>query len=232
MQSRAIPPDYDSDPERFRAGVSSLEKYGLVGDVHEAVAECLAAEKLEPVLDLGCGEGRLVRPARARGLNIIALDNSAVMLASILGNRVQGDARKLPFNDYSFGAVAALYMLYHLTDPKQAIAECQRVLRPGGMFLTCAPSRNNDPELAEVLPQLPTTFDAENGPDLVGEFFQSVEAKRWDAPVVHLPDRDALALYLRGRGLTVEKIESAINRSAVPLTLTKRGALIIGRKIR
>jgi hypothetical protein len=105
-------------------------------------------------------------------------------------------------------------------------------LRPGGIFLACAPSRYNDPELAQVLPPSPpATFDAENGPDMVGDFFQAIEIERWDAPLVHLPDCDALALYLRGRGLVPAQVKRVMECVSVPLTITKRGALVIGRKL-
>jgi SAM-dependent methyltransferase len=196
------------------------------------VAARLAAEGLEPVLDLGCGEGRLVHPVHARGLAIIAFDSSATMLKAVPGHRVRGDARRLPFRSGFFGAVAALYMLYHLSDPRQAIAEGYRLLRPGGLFIACAPSRYNDPELASALsPEPPATFDAENGPEMIGSFFPQLEIERWDAPLVHLPDREALALYLRGRGIPRPEIERALEWVSTPLTLTKRGALMFGRKL-
>ena len=73
--------------------------------------------------------GQLVHPARALGLSVVAMDHSATVLRSVPEPRVRGDARRLPFRGASFGAVAALYMLYHLRDPREAIAESCRVLR-------------------------------------------------------------------------------------------------------
>jgi hypothetical protein len=97
--------------------------------------------------------------------------------------------------------------------------------------VTSAPSRHNDPELAAALgPASPATFDAENGPAMVSTYFTDVEVERWDAPLVHLPDRKALWLYLRGRQLSRREVKRVLARVAVPLTLTKRGALIWGRK--
>ena len=231
MGASAVPLDYEHDPARFRATVRAVERYGLSGDVHAFVAERFAAEGLERVLDLGCGEGRLTHPLRTRGVTVVALDYAATMLAAVLAPRVRGDARRIPMRHDSFDGVAALYMLYHLTDPREALAESCRVLRLGGLFAACAPSRFNDPELADVLPQSAATFDAENGVEMMGEFFQFIEVARWDAPLVHLPDREALALYLKGRGLSPAEIASAVERVATPLTLTKRGALCYGRKL-
>lgn len=232
MAVKSIPLDYDTDPERFRANQRATDKYGLADDVHEAVAERIYIEDLEPILDLGCGEGKLTHPLRGRGMFVVALDNSITMLNTVTDPRVNADARWLPFHRGSFKSVAALYMLYHLPDPRQAIAESYRLLCPGGLFVASAPSRYNDPELAHVRPpSSPGTFDAENGPEMVKAFFGETDVARWDGPFVHLPDYDALKLYLRGRGWSRAAIRNAVACVAVPLTLTKRGALIFGRKL-
>ena len=226
-----IPPDYDTDPERVRAGQEAVRRYSAVGDVHHPVAERICAEKLSPVLDVGCGEGRLVGPLRTRGVQVVGLDSSPTMLASIAEPKVLADATAIPFADGYFGAVAALYMLYHLPEPRDVLAESRRVLRTDGMFVACAPSRHDNPELAGMLPESPPdTFDAENGPDLVGEFFQEVEIQRWDAPLIHLPHEQALLLWLRGWGLSDKEAQRVAGQVSLPLTLTKRGALIFAYK--
>ena len=48
--------------------------------------------------------------------------------------------------------------------------------------------------------------------------------------LVRLPDREALARYLRGRGLSRTEIQKAVPGIPVPLSLTKRGALIYAQK--
>jgi SAM-dependent methyltransferase len=223
--------DYDRDPERFRAGVRTVERYAAEGDVHGPVAERLHAERLEPVLDLGCGEGRLINPLRTLGVRVVGFDTSPTMLAGVPDPRVRGEAGSLPFDAGSFGSVAALYMLYHFGNPKPVIAERRRVLRRGGLFAACAPSRYDHPELKSVLPEDdPTTFDAENGPDMLRECFQDVEIERWDGPHVHLPDREAVALYLYGRGLAKAEADEAASKVPTPLDVTKRGALMFGHK--
>ena len=227
----AYPTDYDREPERFRAGVTTAERYSLAGDVHEGVAARLSSERLGPVLDLGSGGGRLIAPLRSRRVPVVGFDNSPTMLASLRGPRVRGDAKSLPFGADSFGGVAALYVLYHFVEPRRIIAECRRVLQPGGLFAACAPSRHDHPELVSLLPEDgPMTFDAENGPEMLRESFRDVEVERWDGPFIRLPDQEALALYLYGHGLPKAEAERAAPGVATPLDVTKRGALMFGYK--
>ena len=63
-----LPPDYDSDPERWRSWESPT-------DVHEQIAPELSG----PVLDVGCGEGRLARLLAGR-IVWIGVDSSASQL--------------------------------------------------------------------------------------------------------------------------------------------------------
>ena len=226
------PLDYNTDPERFRVNALAAKSFGLAEDVHEDVAERFADEEIELVLDVGCGQGRLLALLLDRGIPTVGLDASLTMLKDAPGPRIIGDARMLPFPDHTFGGAAALYMLYHLEDPVQAAAECHRVLRPGGLFAACAPSRNDSPELRSVLPGygVPSTFDSENAPEIVGSVFGEVEIDAWDGPYVYLPDREALALYLQGRRVSTSAAEHASDAIDTPLTLTKRGAIIYARK--
>ncbi|MCY4528018.1 MAG: class I SAM-dependent methyltransferase [Chloroflexi bacterium] len=229
---RPEPFDYDTDPERFRATSLAGRKYGLVGDVHGDIADRLARERVDRVLDVGCGNGRLLALLRDAGIAAVGLDASPTMLKAASGPRIFGDARKLPFPPETFGGSAALYMLYHLEDPAQAVAECHRVLRPGGLFAACAPSRYDSPELQSILPGfgVPSTFDSENAPEIVGSAFAETEIDAWDGPYIHLPDPEALALYLRGRRLSPSAAERALEAIDTPITLTKRGAIIYARK--
>lgn len=223
--------DYDSDPDRFRSGVSAVAKYGLMGDVHPEVAERMSRENLNLVLDVGCGEGRFINAALAWGLSIIGIDQSHTMLAALSTRRVKGDARLLPFRDGCFDGVVALWMLYNVATPTDTISEAFRILRPGGLFVACAPSRYNDPELSEVLPSSPSGFDAENGVAQIEEIFGDVEVSSWDAPLIHLPDHQALDLYLRGRGLSAQEMKRARGILPVPITITKRGSLMAARRM-
>ena len=81
----------------------------------------LAAAQGGPVLELGCGTGRIAMPVARAGAHIVGIDRSDEMLARArkriararLGGRVmlvRGDIRDLPFRPRArFSAVIAAY---------------------------------------------------------------------------------------------------------------------------
>jgi SAM-dependent methyltransferase len=225
---RPVPSDYDRDRERFRLARSVLRRHASVGDVHEPVAQRIVVERLTPVLDVGCGEGELARYL-SHG-DWVGVDSSPTMLERAPEPAVRADATALPFADATFGSVALLYVLYHLDKPAVALAEARRVLRTGGLLAVAVPSRHDSPELAHVLPSAALTFDAELAPAAVGELFVDVEVQRWDAALLRLPTRRAVRDYLVGKGADAGRAELAAASTEVPLSVTKRGALVFAHK--
>jgi SAM-dependent methyltransferase len=180
----------------------------------------------EPVLDVGCGEGALAHALPG----VIGLDRSPTMLAAAPPPSVRGDALALPCHSNRFGAVVSVNVLYHVDEPVQAIEEARRVLRTGGLFAAATVARDDSPELAHVWHAEPSTFDAEEAPQIVASVFGEVDVDAWDAPLVHLPDRDAVRDYLIAR--LVPRAQAAERAAAVPVPLdvTKRGCVVYARK--
>ncbi|MFI0806778.1 class I SAM-dependent methyltransferase [Streptomyces echinatus] len=95
------------------------------------------------LLDVACGTGLVTRRlADARpGLRVTGADLTPAMVrmasARLPGAVVRADSRRLPFPDGSFDAVTTIWLLHLLADDVRAvIAECARVLRPGGVYVT------------------------------------------------------------------------------------------------
>lgn len=102
-----------------------------------------------PVLELGCGTGRILAPIAREGRRVVGVDRSAPMLARAIGRArrlppgrrpemARADIRSLPFRSASFGGVIAAYGLLQslLTDAdlEAAVTEAARVLVRGGRF--------------------------------------------------------------------------------------------------
>jgi SAM-dependent methyltransferase len=101
----------------------------LSGPVREFVA-ALPSEAL--VLEVGSGMGAFDRIAPG----YVALDLSLHALRTFSsGPRIQANAERLPFADRAVDAVFTIASLEHVPNPDRALAEIDRVLRPGGRAL-------------------------------------------------------------------------------------------------
>jgi ubiquinone/menaquinone biosynthesis C-methylase UbiE len=93
------------------------------------------------VLDVGAGGGSVAALlAQQRELDVVALDPSRSQRRRALRRAAKeprltvcnGRADALPFADNSFDTVVSSCAWKHWPDPSEGIAECLRVLRPGG----------------------------------------------------------------------------------------------------
>jgi SAM-dependent methyltransferase len=98
------------------------------------------------VLEAGCGEGYGAALLAERARAVLALDYDAATSAHVAarypGVRVaRANLADLPLADAAVDVVANLQVIEHLWDQAGFLAECRRVLRPGGTLLLTTPNR-------------------------------------------------------------------------------------------
>ena len=86
------------------------------------------------VLDLACGTGDLCRVLTGAGYRAVGVDRSAGMLAAARTGSplVRGDALGLPVPDGGVDGLVCGFALRNFLSLEPFLAECARVLRPGG----------------------------------------------------------------------------------------------------
>jgi SAM-dependent methyltransferase len=114
---------------------------------HEAAyAWLLPAVAGRVVLEVGCGEGygTAMMAAQARKVIGVDYDHSAVAHAQARYRRprfVRANLAALPVRDARVDVLAGLQVIEHVWDHPQFVAECARVVRPGGALLISTPNR-------------------------------------------------------------------------------------------
>lgn len=113
------------------------------------------------VADLGCGEGYLAIEASRFAKHVIAVDRSKAVLtrARALARRRRvanidwkvGALERLPLDDESVDVSLLSQAVHHADDPKAAVAEAVRILRPGGRVLVLDLRRHDQQWVRERL---------------------------------------------------------------------------------
>ena len=165
----------------------------------------LTAVRPARLLEVGPGTGAFAaRCAKELGCHVIALDASADMVAATRAQGIEavlGDVQDLPFEDASFDAAVAAWMLYHVPDRTRALGELARVLRSGGRLVAITNGRCQLAELYDMLgaEKPDSTFSSENGEAQLRKHFASVERVDLE-PTAVFADRAAAAAYLATLG--------------------------------
>lgn len=103
------------------------------------IARLASSRPFERAADLGAEDGSLSELWRGAGRFTLLLDVDPAPLARSGRAGVVADAGRLPFAAGSFDLVVLSALLEHLLDPAAAVAECARILRPGGRLVAYVP---------------------------------------------------------------------------------------------
>lgn len=194
-----VSPKYDLLNDLLSVGNSRLWRI--------ATTKAVAPRKGMRVLDLAAGTGTSSAALASHGAHVTAADFSEGMLAEgrrrHAGNElidfVWADATELPFDDDSFDAATISYGLRNVNNPKQAIAEMVRVVKPGGRIVIAEFSRPSSEVVnwgytkynRHVLPRIASLVNRDAA-EAYKYLNESIEA--W-------PAQDELARWLREAGL-------------------------------
>jgi SAM-dependent methyltransferase len=133
--------DITKHPVGSRGFFDDLDQYHFEKLHHLLRLVSFDGYKDKAVLEVGCGAGvdlaRFARGgARATGVDLAA---SAIELAranflqqGLTADLRVADGEQLPFPDNSFDLVYAHGVVQYTADPDRLVAECRRVLKPGG----------------------------------------------------------------------------------------------------
>lgn len=140
----------------------------------KALLDATGVQALTRVLDVATGPGLVADLAVRRRAQVTAVDQSVEMVA-LASRNVRGaevlwaSAEALPFEDGSFHAVVAGFLLNHLARPIVGVREMARVLSPGGrlaMTVWDVPAKNRATGLiGELITEMGVTGVVPPGPD-------------------------------------------------------------------
>lgn len=171
-------------------------------EAREAALAAVADIAPRRVLEVGCGWGDFAeRITRELGAEVVAVDVSPRMVELARERGVDarvGDIQELLFQPGEFDCAVAAWMLYHVSNLGLALAELQRVLRPGGRLVAITDGYDHLAELWDMFGQegrVALSFSRENGESLLRRHFPQVVRLDVETPVV-FPDWEAARGYV------------------------------------
>ncbi len=108
------------------------------GEITPLILDLLGDQTGSTVLDLGCGEGRIMAALSATGARPIGLEVSVSLTvdARVYGPTLVARLPRIPLADDSVDAAFTALVVEHIADHDTFFAETARVVRPGGVLAT------------------------------------------------------------------------------------------------
>jgi ubiquinone/menaquinone biosynthesis C-methylase UbiE len=133
-----------------RDNLAAAQRFAASEEFQEVVKLLRIKDRPQPVrvLDLGCGNGIASYSFACLGCEVTSVDpdlsdDVGLMAAKRLRDSinhgsietVQATAESLPFDNNTFDVIYERQALHHFSDLVKGLTECERVLKPGGLFL-------------------------------------------------------------------------------------------------
>jgi ubiquinone/menaquinone biosynthesis C-methylase UbiE len=188
----------------------------LMGQVLDLAAPAGA----DVVADIGCGNGLYLAELARRGHvgHVLGIDMSTGMLRAARQRAADAgwpslallaaDATALPLRDGAADLTLAMHMLYHVPEPRRAVAELRRVTRPGGRVIVGLNGSDHLREMRDVIaaalasighdpvPPIREQIRLEQGEILLRSVFGSVSRHDFVSKLL-LPGPEPVADYVR-----------------------------------
>ncbi|MFC0681231.1 class I SAM-dependent methyltransferase [Lysobacter korlensis] len=168
-----------------------------------ATSRAVAPEAGERILDVAAGTGTSSAPLSKAGAVVTAVDISEAMIKIGRTRHAEVDfhvanAERLPFENDMFDAVTISFSLRNIADPRAAVSEMYRVLKPSGRVVICEFST-------------PPRLLVRSGYRVYRRFaFPAVSWISSNPPayrylsesIAHWPDQATLSVWIRAAGFT------------------------------
>lgn len=210
--------------------MNDVAALGQVGMWRDLMVEALEIGPGRDVLDLAAGTGTSTTAIARAGARVVAADFSLGMMSE--GRRrgapvpfVGADGQHLPFATDSFDAAVISFGLRNVHEPRLALAEMTRVVRPGGRVVVCEFSTPTWTPLRTVYEK----YLLRALPAVAGRLATTVDAYEYLAEsILEWPDQEALRDWFVDAGLERTQYRNltggivALHRGVVPVSSAPR----------
>lgn len=229
---------FNTNAAALNQRIHAHEKYGL-HDLNQWIFDHMELAKGLSILDLGCGTGKQTLPlAQIIGDSghVLAVDISQEALDTLSQNakelrleerisllHIEFDELGEHLYEQIFDRIMACYSLYYAKYPRKVFEVIHHVLKPGGVFFFCGPSKDNNLELKQfhyaLLRKQPhpateaAVFMEETGQQLAREFFIKVDVFTFENPL-RFDSAEALYNYWSSYNLYDKKLDAEFKATA------------------